>query len=56
MGRIAAACKERGVWPFTHFNRIHVAPPINSDDDDVRRAIAALDEALEIADEYCTGG
>jgi len=55
MSRIAAACKERGVWPFTHFNRIHVAPPINSDDDDVRQAIAALDAALEIADEYYTG-
>lgn len=55
MSRVAAACKERGVWPFTHFNRFHVAPPINSDDDDIRRAVAALDEALEIADEYYTG-
>jgi taurine--2-oxoglutarate transaminase len=55
MGRIAAACKEREVWPFTHFNRIHVAPPINSDDGDVRQAIAALDAALAIADEYYTG-
>jgi taurine--2-oxoglutarate transaminase len=55
MARITAACKERGVWPFTHFNRIHVAPPINAEDDDIRRAVAALDEALEIADEYYTG-
>ena len=29
MARITAACKEHGVWPFTHFNRVHVAPPIN---------------------------
>ena len=55
MSRIASACRERGVWPFTHFNRVHVAPPINSDDDDVRQAIAALDVALGIADEYYTG-
>jgi taurine--2-oxoglutarate transaminase len=55
MSRIAAACKERGVWPFTHFNRFHVAPPINSNDGDVLQAIAALDAALEIADEYYTG-
>ena len=23
----AAACKERGLWPFIHFNRTHVVPP-----------------------------
>src|SRR5262249_15927507 len=27
MGELAAACKERGMWPFTHFNRLHVVPP-----------------------------
>ncbi len=25
---VAAACKKAGVWPFTHFNRLHVAPPL----------------------------
>lgn len=24
MGELVAACKARGLWPFTHFNRIHV--------------------------------
>ena len=27
MNDIAAACKAKGVWPFTHFNRVHVVPP-----------------------------
>src|SRR5829696_8952440 len=27
MVAFAAACKERGLWPFTHFNRTHVVPP-----------------------------
>ncbi|MGC8511269.1 MAG: aspartate aminotransferase family protein, partial [Acidimicrobiales bacterium] len=27
MNEFAAACKERGLWPFTHFNRTHVVPP-----------------------------
>jgi len=55
MSRVASACKARGVWPFTHFNRVHVAPPINARDADLREALNALDEALVIADEYYTG-
>ena len=31
MDEFAAACKERGLWPFTHFNRIHVVPPCTID-------------------------
>jgi taurine--2-oxoglutarate transaminase len=28
MARLAAACREGGVWPFIHFNPLHVAPPL----------------------------
>jgi taurine--2-oxoglutarate transaminase len=52
MAEIAAACKARGVWPFTHFNRIHVVPPCTISADDVRHGIAVLDEALTIGDRY----
>ena len=31
-------CKANGVWPFAHFNRVHVTPPCTSDPDDVRAA------------------
>ncbi len=51
-----AACKQAGLWPFIHFNRTHVVPPCNTSPDDVREGIAILDEALEVADRYCTGG
>src|SRR3954453_21223991 len=50
MNELAAACKERGLWPFTHFNRIHVVPPINTPVDGVRQGIAILDEVLDLAD------
>ena len=50
MGELAAACKARGLWPFTHFNRIHVVPPCNTPAEDVRAGIAILDEVLELAD------
>ena len=56
MTEFAAACKQRGLWPFTHFNRTHVVPPCTTTADEVREGIAILDEALEVADGYYTGG
>jgi len=55
MNAFAAACKERGLWPFTHFNRTHVVPPCTSTADEVTDGLAILDEALEVADQYYTG-
>jgi taurine--2-oxoglutarate transaminase len=54
MNEFAAACKERGLWPFTHFNRTHVVPPCTTTADEVREGIAILDEALAVADRYST--
>jgi len=50
MNELAAACKERGLWPFTHFNRMHVVPPINTPVDEVLQGIAIIDEVLDLAD------
>ena len=47
---LGAACKAKGLWPFTHFNRLHVVPPITISADDARQGLAILDEALEVAD------
>lgn len=55
INEIAAACKAKGVWPFTHFNRVHVVPPCTTSVADVELGIAAIDEALEIADALVTG-
>ena len=55
MNAVAAACKERGLWPFVHFNRIHVVPPLVITDDEARQGLAILDEALEVADSYTAG-
>jgi taurine--2-oxoglutarate transaminase len=52
MGELAAACKKRGLWPFVHFNRMHVVPPCTVSPDEVREGIAIIDEALAVADEY----
>jgi taurine--2-oxoglutarate transaminase len=49
---VAAACKQRGLWPFTHFNRMHVVPPLTISDDEMREGLAIIDEALAVADEH----
>ena len=55
MNDFAAACKERGLWPFTHFNRTHVVPPCTTTADEVREGLAILDDALTVADGFYTG-
>jgi taurine--2-oxoglutarate transaminase len=55
MAELAAACRERGLWPFTHFNRIHVVPPCTIARDDLADGLRMLDEALETADRHCVG-
>jgi taurine--2-oxoglutarate transaminase len=55
MTDFAAACKARGLWPFTHFNRTHVVPPCTTTAEEVREGLANLDEALAVADSHYTG-
>ncbi|MET0415504.1 MAG: aspartate aminotransferase family protein [Actinoplanes sp.] len=55
MAELAAACKQRGLWPFTHFNRVHVVPPCTATADEVAEGLSILDDALEVADRYYAG-
>ena len=50
MNAFAGACKQRGLWPMTHFNRTHVVPPCTITEQDLREGLAMLDEALDTAD------
>ena len=54
MADLAAACKAKGLWPLTHFNRLHVVPPCNTPVDQVREGLAIIDDALSVADAYAT--
>ncbi len=49
---IAAACKKEGLWPFAHFNRMHIVPPCTVSADEIREGMAIIDQALDIADLY----
>jgi taurine--2-oxoglutarate transaminase len=55
MAEVAAACKARGLWPFTHFNRVHVVPPCVVTAEELTEGLDILDEALDVADTYYTG-
>ncbi|WP_347307448.1 aspartate aminotransferase family protein [Corynebacterium sp. SA-MJD20WY100] len=53
MNQFISYCKSHGVWPFTHFNGVHVAPPLIISEEDLIRgldvyeaAIAELDASL----------
>ena len=56
MVRFAAACQERGLWPFTHFNRTHIVPPCTITPEQAREGLAILDAALSVADQYHVKG
>ena len=55
MADLVAACKQRGLWPFVHFNRMHVVPPCTITPDEAREGLAIIDEVLELADAYVEG-
>jgi len=52
---VLGACKAQGLWPFTHFNRIHVTPPLTTSDVEIHEGLAIIDEALTLADALYTG-
>ena len=40
------------MWPFVHFNGLHIAPPLVIAEDELRRGLAIIDTALTVADGY----
>lgn len=52
MADYAAACRKRGVWPHTHFNRTHIAPPLTITEEDLTRGLQATDEAIGEIDHF----
>ncbi|MEU8958412.1 aspartate aminotransferase family protein [Streptomyces sp. NPDC048518] len=52
MAAFGAAAKKHGLWPFINMNRTHVVPPCNVTEAEAKEGLAALDEALSVADEH----
>lgn len=49
MAELTAECKKRGLWPLTHFNRMHVAPPLNISEADLSTGLDIIDESIGAA-------
>ena len=52
MTELVGACKQRGLLPFTNFNRLHVVPPCTISATEAKEGLAILDEALAVADAH----
>ena len=55
MGELVAACKKLGLMPFTNFNRMHVCPPCNVTESELREGFAILDQAFASIAHHYTG-
>ena len=55
MAELLGEIKKRGVLPFANFNRLHVVPPCNVSDTEVKDGLAALDEAFGAIAHHYTG-
>jgi len=54
MTELVGACKQRGLLPFTNFNRLHVVPPCTISATEAKEGLAILDEALAVADAHAS--
>lgn len=52
VAEVVGALKKAGYLVFSHFNRIHVTPPLVIEEADLRAGIAAIDDALHLADAH----
>ena len=54
MNDVVKAVKDGGVWPFAHFNGLHIAPPLVISEADLASGLDVIDSALDVADGYVT--
>ncbi len=55
MNVLVAECKQRGLLPFTNYNRLHIVPPCNVSEAETKEGLAIVDEALAVVDKYYEG-
>jgi taurine---2-oxoglutarate transaminase len=55
MNQLVAECKQRGLLPFTNYNRMHVVPPCTVSETEVKDGLAILDEVFTVVDQHYEG-
>jgi taurine--2-oxoglutarate transaminase len=55
MNELVAACKKLGIFPFNNYNRMHICPPCNVTEAEIREGFAILDQAFASIAHHYTG-
>ncbi len=55
MAELVGACKKLGLMPFTNYNRMHICPPCNVSEAELREGFAILDQAFSAISSHYTG-
>lgn len=55
MNELVAACKKLGLFPFNNYNRMHICPPCNISESELREGFAILDQAFASIAHHYTG-
>ena len=55
MTELVATCKKLGLMPFTNYNRMHICPPCNITEAQLREGFAILDQAFAAISSHYTG-
>jgi len=55
MTELVGACKKLGLMPFTNYNRMHICPPCNVSEAEIREGFAILDRAFTAIAGHYTG-
>lgn len=55
MNELVAECKKLGLFPFNNYNRIHICPPCNVSEAEVREGFAILDKAFTSIGHHYSG-
>ncbi len=55
MNELVAACKKLGLFPFNNYNRMHICPPCNVTEAEIREGFAILDNAFTSIAHHYTG-
>ena len=55
MNELVAACKKLGLFPFNNYNRMHICPPCNVTEAEIREGFAILDQAFATIAHHYTG-
>lgn len=55
MTELVVACKKLGLMPFTNYNRMHICPPCNVSEAELREGFAILDQAFAAISSHYSG-